>query len=440
MIELINKYLFGVGVPVMLIFTGIFFCIRLGFFHFLHPLRTLGALRFRKGADGVSSAKALMLALAGTLGVGNMVGVASAISLGGYGAVFWMWVSAILAMVVKYAEIVLAMLHRRFDVNGAPHGAATYYIKDLFGGRTVGRVIAFAFALLCILNAVSMGGMLQVSSAADAASGVMKIPPIAVGLTFAAIAFYALKRGTDGILSLTQTLVPLMSAVFIVISLAVICIRPDESVSAVTMIFKDAFCAKSAAGGVVGFLTSSALRYGTMRGILSNEAGCGTAPMAHATADCNEPARQGVWGIAEVFVDTVLLCTLSAIVIIVGGGCAPDGDYMMMTVSSYVSVLGAWSGYVIAISVLLFALATVVCWGHYGMESVGYITRSKMVGCIFTFVYCVCIALGSVFTGEAIWECSDLAIGGMTIINLPVIIALSGEVKRETERYFSSGG
>ena len=183
MIGFMNKYIFGVGVPILLILTGVFFCVRLRFFCFLHPIKTLRALRSEGSEGGVSSAKALTLALAGTLGVGNMVGVASAITLGGYGAVFWMWVSALLAMSVKYAEIVLAMLHRRFDKSGRPYGAAMYYIKDTFKGRT-GSVVAFVFAFFCIVNAISMGGMIQVGAAANAMNGAFGVPPLLIGAAF----------------------------------------------------------------------------------------------------------------------------------------------------------------------------------------------------------------------------------------------------------------
>lgn len=433
-IELANKYIFGVGVPVLLILSGIFYCIRLRAFHFLHPLKVIGCFRADKTRGGVSSAKAVSLALAGTLGVGNMVGVASAIALGGVGAVFWMWVSALVAMILKYAEIVLAMRHRRFDKNGRPYGGATYYILDLFKGGRVGRVLAGIFATLCILNAISVGGMIQVNAAANAVDGVFSLPPLAVGAVFAAIALYAMRRGTGGIVGLTEKIVPFMTVVFVILSVAVICVRPDSAAEAVRSIFANAFRIESGVGGVGGFLLSSALRYGTMRGIISNEAGCGTAPAAHAVADCSSPARQGAWGIFEVFVDTILLCTLTALVIIIGGGSSED--FMMMTISSYTAVLGDYAGYMLSVAVVLFALATVLCWGHYGLESVRFLSGKRRYSVAFIALYTALIALGSVVSPNAIWELADLAIGGMTVINLFVILAMSREVKEETEEYF----
>ncbi len=436
MVEFINEYIFGVGVPMLLIFSGLFYCVRLKAFHFFHPIRVIKSLFASEKGQGVSSAKALTLALAGTLGVGNMVGVASAIALGGYGAVFWMWVSALVAMILKYAEIVLAMRHRRFDREGRPHGSAMYYIKDLFKGNRLGGAVAAVFALFCILNALSMGGMIQVNAAARAMEGVFGIPSIAVGGVLGVIALYAMMRGTSGILGLTEKLVPFMTVGFVALSMAVICIRPQGTAQAVSLIFEQAFTLRSGMGGVSGFLMSNALRYGTMRGILSNEAGCGTAPTAHAVSDCKIPARQGIWGIFEVFVDTVLLCTLTALVIIISGGRNGGDDYMMMTVDAYTSVLGELAGGFIAVSVVLFGLATVLCWGHYGIESVKYLSDKKFYTSTFIICYTVCVVSGAVLSGKFIWEAADFAIGGMTVINLCVLLCMSGEVKEETEKYF----
>ena len=348
--EFFNEYVFGVGVPVILILAGLFFCFKLRFFHFLHPIRVLSALKPESAKNGASSFGAMSLALAGTLGVGNMVGVASAIALGGFGAIFWMWVSAIVAMILKYAEITLAMRHRRFDAEGRPYGAAMYYISDALGGKRVGRAVASVFACLCIFNAISMGGMIQVNSAANAINGAFGIPPIIIGVIFAIITVWTALRGRDGILAVTESLVPFMTLGFLLLSVAVICIYPQRTLNAFSLIFKSAFTLRSGVSGAFGFLLSSSLRYGTMRGILSNEAGCGTAPAAHAVSSCRIPAKQGAWGIFEVFVDTILLCTLTAIVIIVGfDGVDPNGDFMMMTVNAYKSLLGDFSGYFIAI-------------------------------------------------------------------------------------------
>ncbi|MBE6594030.1 MAG: sodium:alanine symporter family protein [Ruminococcaceae bacterium] len=435
-LEFLNKYVFGVGIPVLLLLTGIFYCIRLRFFYFLHPIKVIKSLRSKEKEKGVSSAKALTLALAGTLGVGNMVGVASAIALGGFGAIFWMWVSALVAMIVKYAEIVLAMRYRKYDKDGRPHGAAMYYIKACFGGRT-GVILAGIFAFFCIFNALTMGSMIQVSASSNAMYSVFDLPQIAIGAVFALIVFVAMLRGRSGILSLTEKLVPFMTAGFVLVSLAVIFTSPRAAAEAVSKIFEDAFSLRSGAAGVGGFLASGALRYGTMRGILSNEAGCGTAPAAHAVSNCDVPAKQGIWGIFEVFVDTILLCTLTAVVIIMGySSTDPSGDYMIMTVDAYKAGMGNIAGYFIAIAVLLFGLATVLCWAHYGQEGVKYFSSKKWAKNTFIVLYTLSVILGSVMSTDAVWQVADLSIGVMSAINLSALLMMNREVKQETDAYF----
>lgn len=434
-ISFINKYFFGIGIPFLLMGAGIFYCIRLKFFHFLHPIKVLRSFKSER-RGGVSSLKAMMLALAGTLGVGNMVGVASAIALGGFGAVFWMWVSALIAMILKYAEIVLAMLYRKYDEGGRPYGAAMYYIRACFRGR-LGAVLAGIFAVFCIINAFSVGSMIQVNAAAEAMNGVFGTPPIVIGLIFAAITLVAILRGSTGILALTEKLVPLMTLGFTVISVAVIVMRPSDALAAIEKIFSNAFSFQSGAAGVSGFLLSGAIRYGTMRGILSNEAGCGTAPAAHAVSSCREPARQGTWGIFEVFVDTILLCTLTAIVIIIGyDAIDPSGDFMMMTVAAYESVIGRAAGYFLAIAVMLFGLATVLCWAHYGEVGVNYFSRRAGVRRAYKLIYSLCVFLGALVSTDVLWESADLSIGTMSAINICALLLMSGRVKRETEEYF----
>ena len=434
-ISFINKYFFGIGIPFLLMGAGIFYCIRLKFFHFLHPIKVLRSFKSER-SGGVSSLKAMMLALAGTLGVGNMVGVASAIALGGFGAVFWMWVSALIAMILKYAEIVLAMLYRKYDEGGRPYGAAMYYIRACFRGR-LGAVLAGIFAVFCIINAFSVGSMIQVNAAAEAMNGVFGTPPIVIGLIFAAITLVAILRGSTGILALTEKLVPLMTLGFTVISVAVIVMRPSDALAAIEKIFSNAFSFQSGAAGVSGFLLSGAIRYGTMRGILSNEAGCGTAPAAHAVSSCREPARQGTWGIFEVFVDTILLCTLTAIVIIIGyDAIDPSGDFMMMTVAAYESVIGRAAGYFLAIAVMLFGLATVLCWAHYGEVGVNYFSRRAGVKRAYKLIYSLCVFLGALVSTDVLWESADLSIGTMSAINICALLLMSGRVKRETEEYF----
>lgn len=432
MLEWINRYAFGVAVPVLLIAAGIFFGFSLRWFCVLHPWRTLKMAC----SGGVRSAvSALNLALAGTLGVGNIVGVAAAIATGGCGAIFWMWVSSFFAMLLKYAEIVLAMLHRRFGEDGQPHGAAMYYIKDGLcqrGYRRAGGVLAAIFALFCILNSVTMGSVIQVRALTDAMTSVFGVPLWVMAASVTLVSAAVILRGRRGVMSMTEKIVPIMTVGYIVLSVAVLVLRAENIPDAFARIFDGAFGAEAAAGGVLGFFVSDAVRYGTMRGLISNEAGCGTSPAAHAVSGNRSPASQGIWGIFEVFVDTILLCTLTALVIIVSGVPTDTGEFMMITVDAYSSVLGAPAAYFMAVAVLFFGFATVICWSHYGMESVHYLTKNKRWMSAYIALYVLSVFLGSYIDSQLAWQAADLAVGGMTVINVPVLLAMRKEVRDES--------
>lgn len=442
MLEFLNKNLFGVAVPVTLIIAGVFFAFLLKFFHIFRVWDILKVFFKKSEGDGISPFRAVTLALAGTLGVGNIVGVATAITLGGFGSIFWMWVSALCAMLLKYAEIVLAMRHRRYEKDGNPYGAAMYYIKDCFAERShkkLGASLAALFALLCIVNALTMGNMIQSNAVAEALEGVFDISPLLCGALLAILGALIITRGTELMAKFTEILVPLMTLGYVVISLWVLIVRRDMLGEAFSSIFKDAFSPDSAAGGFLGFLFSRALRFGTMRGLVSNEAGCGTAPAAHATSCAKSPVEQGFWGIFEVFVDTIILCTMTALVIIVSfGDLRYRGSYIMLTLDAYSSVLGEGAAIFLSLAVLCFGFATIVCWAHYGIESVRYFTRGKAVNRIFIAVYSVCAMIGANVNSSAIWSTADFAIGAMTLINVAVLLLMRKEIKLETEEYFYS--
>lgn len=438
MMEWLNGMILGRVVPLLLIGVGIFYGFRLGFFPFLAPGRTLGAMR-GQGRDGGSSVRAMSLALAGTLGVGNLVGVASALSLGGAGAILWMWISALCAMLLKYAEILLAMLYRRWEAGGW-HGSAMRYIRACFSRRgfpLVGKVLAGVFALLCVVNALTMGSMIQIHAVSEAWQGVAGVSPFVVGGILSVTVFFLLRGGTARILSVSAMLVPLMTAGFLILSLTVLLLRRETIPTAVKGILHDAFSLEAATGGVGGFFLGRQIRYGTMRGLISNEAGCGTAPMAHATAEGAEPVRQAVLGIFEVFADTVLLCTVTALVILCSGVPLDREEYMMITVDAYATVFGAPAAYFLAVAVLLFGFATVICWGHYGMEAVADLSPRPWLRTGFCVLYSASVLVGALGTARGIWQAADLAIGLMTLINLPVLCLMSGEVRRETVGFFA---
>lgn len=441
MLEVINRYVLGAVVPMLLIFGGIFFCFKLRFFFIRYPRKLIKVLCDKRVGEKTPSFRALTLALAGTLGVGNIVGVSAAIFMGGFGAVFWMWVSALCAMVLKYAEIVLAMCHRRYGKDGKGHGAAMYYIKDCFSSRgmkRVGVLLAAVFALFCIINSITMGSVIQSNAVVGALDGVFSIPPAVTGACLSAVALFLVRKGGEGMARFTEKLVPFMTLGYVILSLAVLILRADCLGEAFLKIFEEAFSFDAGVYGVGGFLLSKAVRFGTMRGLVSNEAGCGTAPAAHAVSDCKEAAKQGVFGIFEVFVDTILLCTLTALVVIVSyGDVSRFGEnFIMMTIGAYEAVLGGFASYFMSISVLCFGFATIVCWAHYGIESVDYLTKKRFAKPLFIAVYCLSVFAGAFAASEWIWQSADLAIGVMTVINVPVLFLCGKEIKDETDRFF----
>lgn len=389
--------------------------------------------------------KALFMALAGTLGVGNIVGVATALSLGGPGAIFWMTISALIAMVLKYAEILLAVKHRRFASDGTPEGGAPYYMKDgltAAGLPRMGKVVAGVFALLCLVNTFTVGSMLQSNAVAGALEQGFGIPLWVTGAGVALLCIPVVGGGAQRISKMTEGIVPVMTVGFLVLCLAVIFLRRERVPTALQSMITDAFSVSSAGGGVVGFATSRAVRYGVMRGLVSNEAGCGTAPMAHATAQTNSPAEQGVFGFVEVVVDTVLLCTVTALAILVSdsGYLSFPDDGVRTAQTAFSSVLGEWAGWFFAIAVFFFGVATILCWAHYGMTALGAVLRRRerlrrICPYLFPPMYALTVFLGAVVTPVWVWTLTDVALALMTAINLFVLLLMSREVTEETNLF-----
>ena len=432
--------------PILLFGVGLFYILRLRGFYLLHPWRCYKQLFARKTTDGISPFRALTVALAGTLGVGNIVGVASALYFGGAGAVLWMLISALVAMVLKYAEITLAVRHRRISPDGQPMGGAPYYIEDGLsraGLPRLGKFLAAFFALLCLLNAITMGSFLQINAVAGAMEEGFSVPPMLTGAVIAVLSVVVVKGGAKRISALTETLVPFMTIGFLMVCVAVLILRRERIPAALGSIWQDALHPSAAGAGIGGFLLSKGIRFGVMRGLVSNEAGCGTAPMAHAAADTDLPARQGLFGLVEVFVDTVLLCTVTALCILVSdsGPLAFGEDTVRTAQAAFSSVLGDWAGWFFAISILLFGVATVICWAHYGMTCIGYLTRGRgrqAAETVYILLLVGSLIVGAITTPTLAWTLADAAIALMTILNLLILLLLQKEVKNETDLLFSS--
>lgn len=433
-LEAVNERVISVAVPILLMLMGGYFTFSLKGFFIFHPIRTIRDMLKKEGSGGTSPFRALCLALAGTLGVGNIAGVASAIMIGGAGAVFWMWVSAFLAMVLKYAEIVLAMKYRKSD-GDSYFGGATYYIKEIFSSRKLKRLgifLAGVFGVLCVVNSLTMGCIMQVNALSGAVCNIFDVSPFLVGSFVAVICFLSVCKDSKRVGKISEIAVPLASVAYIVVALLAIYVGKEKIFLALGKIFSEAFDFKSIGGGVFGFLSSRALRMGTMRGLISNEAGCGTAPTAHASSSSKSPYRQGLLGIAEVFVDTILLCTLTALVIIVSGFAPCSADPMSFCIGAFSSLLGGWVGGFIAILVFIFAYATMICWAHYGREALIFFTQNPLLQKLFLALFSALSLFGAISSPRLVWDLADLAIGLMTLINLGVLFMARYEIAEMT--------
>ena len=427
-ISFINSFILGPVIPLILFIVGIYFFIKYKFFIIRFPMMIIKVF-FKKSDDpnAISPFKAVTMALAGTLGVGNIVGVATAITAGGAGAVFWMLLSALASMLIKYSEIVLAIKFRHQN-----HGGAMYYIRD----GLMKNNIAVLFAVVCLLSSFTLGNIIQVNAAAEAFDTVFNIPPIVIGIIFFILSFIVILGGLKSISEFTAKLIPILSAVFIIFSMFIIIVNYDKLPGVIVKIITSAFTPSAAAGGIGGFIMMKSLRFGVARGIMSNEAGCGTAPIAHASAYTNNPAEQGCWGIFEVFVDTVILCSMTAFVLLIYHDNLTGYDGIILALKAYESCLGSLANYVISISVLCFAFGTVICWSYYGIECIRFLTSDKKWIKMYIIIYCLTTLYGAVASGTVIWDLSDFFTGIMTVINTICICGMTPIVKQITDAYF----
>ncbi len=433
--EFIRRLAELLGGPIMVwgaAAVGTFLSVKSGFVQlrfFRRSMKTVfGGIFSKRKKNGVSPFQAVTAALAGTLGTGNIAGVAVAVFVGGPGAIFWMWISAFLGMATKYAEITLAVRHRIKEKDGF-RGGPMYYLS---------RRTGILFSVLCLLASFGVGNMVQSNTAFCAmrmlfpeSTGYIQILMIAAAIAVVCI----LSGGFSRVSHVTEKLLPALAVLYIGSCVAVILSDLPASGRAFFLIFRDAFSLRSAAGGAGGYLLMRAIRTGCAKGIFTNEAGLGSAPIAHAAADCNFPAEQGLWGIFEVFFDTIVMCTLTGIVVI---GANPSGvlsaDGVSVTMAAFSSSLGIWSAYLIGFSVLLFAFASILAWGSYGAACLTYLGGGRRALCIYYFIFGIAVYIGAVLKISLVWDLADVLNGLMMLPNLCGLVLLSGEVREETGR------
>ena len=446
---ILNSFAWGPVMLVLLVGTGIFLtartgCIQVRRFGYIMK-HTIGSLFKKSDKDhgqNLSPFQAVTTALAGTVGTGNIAGVTGAIFVGGPGAVFWMWVSAFFGMCTKYAEIALAVKFREVDETGANHGGPMYYIEKGLGKNF--KWLAVIFAILGGLACFGIGNIAQSSEISGAMNALFGLSPLATGIILAILVAVVIIGGVKRIGQVTSFLVPFMAIFYIVAGLAVIILRITDIPAALVLIFKSAFSLKSVGGGIFGYAIMLAMRNGFARGVFSNEAGLGSAPMAHAASSTEEPAEQAMWGVFEVFVDTIVICTITSLAVILSGVLDTPGGLDAFSskgaadAAAFNTILpGTIGGTIIQISLLFFALSTILGWSYYGECCWGYLTRNnKAVNMVFKVIFTLMCIVGATGSGTLMWDISDTLNGLMAIPNLVALLLLSGVVAAITKEYF----
>ncbi len=434
----------------LFLLTGLICSLRTGFFQLFGLsvwLRaTVGSIlrptREGPAGRGISQARALCTALASTIGTGSIAGVATAIWLGGPGAVFWMWLSAILGMMTSFVEKTMAVRYRRPDGQGGWMGGPMYYLRDGLGRPGLAR----SFALACLCATLVSGNLVQSSSIAGALHTAFGLDRLTVGLCTALVTALVMAGGIGRIAGISSLLVPLMALLYLGAGTLVLILRADRLPQSLALIFTCALCPRAALGGGAGITLAAALRYGVSRGIFTNEAGLGTSAIAHAAADTNSPARQGMWGILECGVSTLLVCTITALVILVSGVWSPESCQVQTagagtTAAAFSAVLGPVGAQIVAVCLLLFAFSSILGWSYYGRQCLTFLTGDRRGGGLYAILFLLCTAAGSLWEGESVWLLVDLCNALMALPNLYAILKLSNQGAEElgrTTRIFSS--
>ncbi|MBS4030543.1 MAG: sodium:alanine symporter family protein [Clostridiales bacterium] len=389
-------------------------------------------LRSNTGAKGeISPFQALTTALAATIGTGNIAGVATAITLGGPGAVFWMWFSAFFGMMTKYAEVVLAVHFRQTRQDGSVVGGPMYFLEHGLNQK----FLAVLFAIFGSLAAFGIGNMVQANSVADAVRQAFNIPPLLTGLVLAVATGVVILGGIRRVAAITAKLVPLMAGFYMVGALIIILTSLNQVPAAFATIIGNAFTGRAAIGGFAGAGVLQAVRFGVARGIFTNEAGLGSASIAHAAARTDHPARQGLWGIFEVFFDTHVVCTLTALAIMVTGVWTEGLEGAALTTAAFNVGLPGPGGYIVAIGLVFFSFSTLVAWSFYGEKCFEYLagTRSAL---LYRLVWIPLIPIGAVGGLRTVWALADTLNGLMAIPNLIGLWGLSGIIIKLTREFF----
>ena len=436
----LNGYVWGGPMIVLLMGTGLLLTVLTGVIQFRRlgfALReVLGKVFSRgEGSGSVTPFQAVATALASTVGVGNIAGVATAIFIGGPGALFWLWISGLLGMCTKYAEIVVAMHYREVDEAGTMRGGAMYTLKKGLGLPWLGGI----FALLTAVAAFGIGNMVQANSVAESLNATFGIAPALTGITLVVITAVVILGGITRIGEVTSVLVPFMALLYLGGGAVVLATHAGHIPAALGLVFDGAFTGTAATGGFAGSTVMMALRYGIARGLFSNEAGLGSAPMVHAAAQTDHPVRQGMYGIFEVFVDTILICTMTGLVILVTETWTTGVTGAALSARAFETGLpGTWGDIVVTGGILLFSFSTLIGWSYYGETGIVYLLGAR-AAMPYRLLWLVFIYLGATGSLHVIWDIADTLNGLMAIPNLIALLVSIPLLLRLQKEFFTRG-
>ncbi|MCG8471501.1 MAG: sodium:alanine symporter family protein [Desulfobacterales bacterium] len=450
LLKIVNGFVWGPPLLVLLVGTGLWLTLSLRGIQFttlFHSLYLALVKRREEGSQGegdISHFQALMTAMSATVGTGNIAGVATAIALGGPGAMFWMWLTGLLGMATKYAEAVLAVKFREKDTNGNMRGGPMYYITNGLGWKWLGII----FAIFAAVASFGIGNMVQSNSVADAVHATFNVPLKVTGLVMMIFVALVVVGGIKSIGRVTSVLVPIMIVFYIAGSIAILILNAGEVPGAIALIFKHAFSPTAATGGFAGAGVMLAIRMGVARGVFSNESGLGSAPIAAAAAQTNHSVTQALVSMTQTFIDTIIVCSMTGLVLIITGKWSSGLDGAELTVTAFQSALPGFTiggpqgfavggGLIVTIGLILFAYSTILGWCYYGEKSIEYLLGEASV-MPYRIVFVIFVGVGSFLKLNLVWTLADIFNGLMAIPNLIALLGLTPIILSETKDYFSN--
>lgn len=435
----LNHFIWGKYMIAFLLFCGFWLLLRTKFLPITHARlivkKTVGSLFKQKKGKGITPFQAVSTALAGTLGVGSVVGVTTALTLGGPGAILWMCVSAFFGMMSKYAEVVLAIHYREHHKDGYLGGPMT----TLEHGCHC-RLLAVIFALFCIFASFGIGNVTPANTITKTIETYVPINPWLIGLILAALIGIILSGKAKGIMRFNEFIVPVVSVFYLAACLYLILLHVDQLPGVFQMIWKDAIDFTSVQGGIGGYLSSAAIHYGISRGVFSNEAGMGSSPISHASVEEVDAVEQGFWGMFEVFFDTIVVCLLTALVILSSGLLTSGMDGAALTIACFEQGFGKAGGILFALSIIAFAIPSILGWYYYASECIRYLFHSSIAYGIYEAVFLVLLVVGCRMELSVVWEIADTLNGCMAIPNLISLLILTRIVVKLTQEYLKKHG